>query len=995
MVEITSSLKSTVNEFADAANWITNQIYSWKNLKMRTCLSVEINWKHYNLSTEKFERSFRTNHVVLDEDCLLKLENASSSLWNAISIELKSEQNLSGGTLLLCRCKLFAAILLSLFDSLDGSSLTRIRSFQCYVTVLRTVVEFFIQEPLTDKSSNVGRDKKKELLTKAQEHAYTNFKVLEESQFDWKPAEGTEIQKLKFKFYLLNFQISLQEGDFETATLYSTKMDIENNLTTVDANLLLEICRQTYNAVLSSSKKVTDDSQGGGNVKLSYFAKQAYSLLKLPVDNLQNHVDYNMIKFSLLVFLVNNLVEQYNIEANCEECELYLNALETSYPKKIEPFALYIKYYKKKGCDNLDQSIEEVLMKMISSVDIAPNFAQVLECAKELVEVNIKMGATCLDYILSNKLEPEKDKSILEKLIVARFFIITQSKTLTADEIASSLSEFCDLVERILTTKLSKDTVSCIVTLLWNAGKKLDKSGEYPQSVMFYTMALRKILSEDYTDKGKLQRALQAAYINLEEFVSVSRVFEEMTEEEQNHPLTQLLMLKEALSRQDTQGAISNLKNIKCSNTNTTIDALILGITYCKNFKDVTLEAINLLFEKLEEAPYTKESSDLQNWTVPTVSLVRYTIQLIIKLVEKKDPTVLDDYLLRVENLLMKAKSFVLKSRLQKNITSTRGEEGDTHTEPVSIDEIEWFASVAYNFAAKCHAGGDIERSRTFSEIATEYVDLIPGKEFTFPKMFHYFYWKYRCLTLNCFTCGKMLTSRGVDGKEVDELEERIKRYMEELLEFGRNEKEANLNEADERKLKQCYLDLLSVLFELILFSKDTQKVHKILHLVETSPDPEVDSTIVNNLLAFEGTPQYLKKEILSAIIKRNVTNDGLLDNTLCTWIRKYLETDSFDDVIKEEEKIVKTLLKRLEMGAANHQEAQFDIEVIATLAWNRGVNSLILANTEGAIAWCMYSIKFASIANPGLKDQLKGLWSSLATSADITRDRVDELLCI
>ena len=41
---------------------------------------------------EKYDRSFRTTTVILDEELILKLENAASSLWNSLTIAMKAEK---------------------------------------------------------------------------------------------------------------------------------------------------------------------------------------------------------------------------------------------------------------------------------------------------------------------------------------------------------------------------------------------------------------------------------------------------------------------------------------------------------------------------------------------------------------------------------------------------------------------------------------------------------------------------------------------------------------------------------------------------------------------------------------------------------------------------------------------------------------------------------------------------------------------------------------
>lgn len=129
---------------------------------------------------------------------------------------------------------------------------------------------------------------------------------------------------------------------------------------------------------------------------------------------------------------------------------------------------------------------------------------------------------------------------------------------------------------------MSQTTMPVVVTLLWNSAKKLDKIEKFRESIGFYQLALRYVLNQAYNDKGKIQRALSSACINIGDHSKGLNVIDGMDSNDKEHPLTQLLILKIVLHNENSATALKCLEKITYSNHENSIDALIVAATQCK-----------------------------------------------------------------------------------------------------------------------------------------------------------------------------------------------------------------------------------------------------------------------------------------------------------------------------------------------------------------------------------------------------------------------------
>ncbi|GAV53088.1 hypothetical protein ZYGR_0AI03700, partial [Zygosaccharomyces rouxii] len=950
----------------ETASWLT-QLISTDSLKENGFESINDKLHVFFPVAVDYNNSLKTHKLSLPfPDKVQRLESAASGLWNAIAIAIKIEKN-EALNQMLCYSRLFACVLLAIHETLIPSTDRKLRVAQCYISTLKVVIDH-------------GWDKLHKLINA---HLKDNLSSLEEAASLFNGNEKTQFERLKLEFHVVNFQDALGQGNIELARQFEIQANIIGNVAILDSTLLLDLCRMLYNAILILREKAIGDINS-----INYFLQKVCDYLELEVPSLKTHVDYSNLRYSILLLLANSQVDQ-QIEAWDEsKCSSILKVLESEYPKKLEPYSLEIDFCKKIGGSSVSQEIKKIIVRMITSVDNLLNFDAIMGIINEFADLNTRVALECLDYFFISKWDPEKDHKWLEKLFIFRFFLTTQSKHLNNTEIIQDLEEYCSQAERRLMDILSKQAMSSVITLLWNSGKKSEKSGKYSESIGFYRIALKSFISQAYADRGKIQRALMSAYIQIAEFKQCEELYKKMTTADSHSPLTQLLLLKIFISQSDEKSCLECLERIKVSEHDNAMDTLILAVSECRASKQLAIKAIPVLFEAIEshQAPEQK----LVQWSIPTLCLLRYTSQLILKFVEDEQQEIFTHYLPTLHNLLQKALEYLNRIKTMKKFHETI-DPIPQYQEGTSVDEIEWFASTSYNLALKCIAENmDDMNSLDFAQLSRKFIQLIPHKEFTFPKMFHYTYWDFRSHLL-CLTIIQTMKYRG-NPKALPQVQAESLTLMNDIWQ-RRNQQNFRDGSStyEKKKLDGCLSDALLLAFEASLQMQDQVKISEILITTAQWQNPQIENLLADAAISMYELPRGLFMETIEPLIQRNVNNHVIDNFKICQWLRNFLDcaltlgkTSQLD--------LTEHLLKRIRESPANPDASSTDqlkqeIEMIATLSWNQGVNSIIKGEKTLGMAWCRTSIQFANLYSDHLKKQLQELWNSLASSVELTYD--------
>lgn len=1028
-MEISSTFKTTIDEACEVANWLTQEIYNWRNLNSDHFHQIKNKLQVLQPIADKYDRSFRTSHIVLEKDLELKLENASSSLWNSIAITLKTEQHVAPKSkskdqtfdpkniYLLCCCKKFSTVLFSIYDALVNTKETQIRNLKCRVNLLKTITDCFTQNYLANCSTKEGEiDQIKEeryeqseiktlwktMLTNCQDYCEQSIRTIEEIKDQLDKYQVNDIDNLKLEFFIVNFQIYLKDGDLETAKLYSSKIDISNNLEIIDANSLIELCRVIFNSVLIYSKNCNTPD---GNLECINLLKLALTYLELPVERLTSHINFKNMKYSIALFLTNLCVENCPELISTEECELLLIDLQETFGKKLDPYKMAIKFNcQEREIQNRNEIVQEIIMRMITNLDLIENWEKILECIGELAKINTLLAISSLEYIFINKLNPQNNKKTWEDLIVARVFLTIDSKHLTLDEIFVSLKDFFDLVETKLIEKLSTIKISAIVTLLWNTAKKLDKKRDFNRSSQFYELSLRNLFCKEFKETGKLVRALMSAYSNCNQFEKALQRIDMLDEREILHPLTQFILIKIYVNFDNKEKIMECFENIKTTEEANSIETLILAIQFCKKYDDVVIKGINILFDKIDKIDKFGKDNLVhkeENWSIPILELCRYTIQLIVKLLET-DSSNMNKYFDTIETLLRKAKQIIENVRYKQNNNSSNEENLIEMDEFLCVNEIEWFASMAYNISVKGFNNKNISRDMSLVvEIAAEFISLLPFDQFTFPQHFYFKYWEYKVSIIKIQILLEGIKSYGNNNDNDDEckIEELIlflDKNLNDIYEFkNNNSNQRQMDEQNKADLESCLLDFVALQFQTLVSLGNHDQLQSFVEKTLSSSEYKVENILIELCSDNRNCPQGVIKKVFHTVIKKQLGGNQVSNSQFCIWIRLLLENLSRPGDVTDEN-IISNVLKKLQLEIMNDlsslKDCKDDIEVISTLIWNVGVNHMIENNNNGAITWCQCSMLFAKLVNENLKEQLKKMWYSLIADSDIKDTDIDDI---
>ena len=280
------------------------------------------------------------------------------------------------------------------------------------------------------------------------------------------------------------------------------------------------------------------------------------------------------------------------------------------------------------------------------------------------------------------------------------------------------------------------------------------------------------------------------------------------------------------------------LQKIKLSEDEKSTNALILAVAECKRKTDLSVQGLLMLFEKLQSKNSPQNISTTSN--SQTLSLLRYTLQMIVKVSEEESVETFVNYLPTVEKLLLKAVEFLKTVKLLKELPS-EVEKDAIYQQSVTINEIEWFASFSYNVAVKCLTDELCESVTQFPQFCIQFIDLIPIQDFTFPKMYHFTYWKFKSLIL------QLMIAKEETGKDSHSKHQDIYKRSGELVDninvMKKSSEFKNGSSLEDTKtINECFLEALTIHLESALMTNDQTTIVDILKKTELYHDSHVEA---------------------------------------------------------------------------------------------------------------------------------------------------------
>jgi len=588
---ILSTFETTIIEFCEVTTWINSQLLDLKQLTSDDTKSISNRIDALQPTAEKFETSFRKGGVTINEETMLRFENLSSILWNTVSLSLKTSSSDTALTTFLCKCQLFVAILLSVYNSLNDKIDVTLRSCNCFVTILKTLMGEFNQ------NSNEKSASQEKIFKDSMTHMEIYINLLTEKKYEMKENDIFFSKKLLVEANICIFQWYVQQNDNDTAKIYLKRITLDKLNKDYKVEVVLEVARIIYNSSLYLyNLKEISKIDTIENVIL--YLNESFAYLTLPIEKITTHIDYSTVRYLVVTLLIQCYIEKGQLSSDeQEQVTILLELLQKQYPKKAIPFQLQIKYLIKTAPENMVEILSSIIMQMMLSIDISKNYDALISTINEFSQISTLSALTSLDYLFQNKVDPVKEQKHFEQTILTRFYITLQSRDLNETEVITQLCDFYKLIEKRLSQPLSRSTVSCIVTLLWSSGKKIEKMESYEICSKFYELALEDIISGSYAERGKLHRALASAYLSSNNLSKAEETLQHINPEDLNHPLTILIKVKLLLALKDFSNIPKCFELLFHSSNEKSVETFILALNEVQNLPQILIEGVTYFFK--------------------------------------------------------------------------------------------------------------------------------------------------------------------------------------------------------------------------------------------------------------------------------------------------------------------------------------------------------------------------------------------------------------
>ncbi|KAH3673622.1 hypothetical protein WICMUC_003525 [Wickerhamomyces mucosus] len=850
---------------------------------------------------ERFERLLHTMEVDDLADSTKQIELVAIKLWNSATLSMKEDDMKT----LLLSIKLFSSLLFSIEESLGPTIKRKFRLMNCFYKTLRDSIDEY----------------QLSIASKVQQYSDRCFKSLEAISESFDEAEIKQFNKFRAELFITKMQLSVIEDDIQMAKFYEEKAQVMNCVTANAKDYGVELFRIIYNTCIHLFENSHHDD-------VIYFLSR-----RLDISSVETS-ESKTIKESICSLLVRSVIESPT-EEHLNIAESAIKKMESLNPSSMDVFMLGIQLSNLKN--NPISNVEEIVMRMVMSVPIRENFKGILGMINEHGKENSANAIRCYEYIFTNRLNPIDDHDNLELVFIA--MLNAYIKDAPDANRHEKLLKFLDIAERMLSKPISKKCSSSAVTLLWSFGKSKIKNSEFADAVSWLKLTLHKVILINEVDQAKVQRALQNAYIQLNEFENAIKYYEEMSTTEKNCVLTQYNMFKVYTHQENEIEVLKCLGKISDSSEKNILPILTLCASSTTVNTRIALETILVLLKKLDK----DVGIDI---SIPT------TLRSVIELILKEDNP---EYLCNLLILFREAYKFAKDCKHIKNYK-------------FSDEELKWFCSQAFNISRSCLVSKDFTNGEFFSGFCIDFISLI-SDGITFEESFGLKLWKFRAelIALMCvYESGKSeIILNDLKKRSID-----LKISIEEVLILIQQKEDFS---QFKKELGKLFLDSLIFEFESDLGLGNWESVEANLKYSMKFSNPDFDSTLVN--LVIQGShPENIKVMVLYEVISRNFYTVSKV--TLSRWVRLLLKNSNLD--LKTEEICFKVVNNTANIMSQDDRLPSHEIEWISTTCWNNGINKLFNDEKSRGEKWCTMALKMAGFVNERFELTLNEMWDEL-----------------
>ncbi|ODV85581.1 hypothetical protein CANARDRAFT_7688 [[Candida] arabinofermentans NRRL YB-2248] len=929
------------------------------------------------LSTEKYVRN---NDITIDKKKLTTdLELSASNLWNAVAISMK--ENTGKYSESLTNAKFFSGLLLSLHEALVPSVESKLRLFRCMLQIFNICID----EKQIDTAGKVqGFIEKFHLLLDGFKESFST-------------ENKKKYQSLCVDLFLMDMQYALVMGDLKLAKFYENKADIISNMEIIGNKEVLNIARVLYNSGL---KLYNEENHSDAY----HFSKRSCLIVEALVMRIdakfrQRLVGLQTIEQSCLVLLIKCCMKQ-NDTLSIEESHKLILLLQKASPKTVEPFKLMIELlYLQKS----EQSkIEEVFMQMIMTIPLNhENFKEVLGLLNKNSVQNPEQSKRCLLYVFNNKLQFDQqgDSEIAEFCLTSLLWMVTVKSSEGSNE--SKLEEaksMLELAERKFLTGLSRDCLSCTITLFWSMGKSCIKLGNNRNAISWFELCLHRFLVTNdknqinKEDTGKIYRNILRCYLQTGEFESLIKLYQEMSQEEKLNPLTQYYMFSCYLGLSNYREAIKSLEQVSMSSDSRSLNVVALCVIKAQDSDKA--DFLNEAMSKLLKVCAVSNGEVVSDNIILPIAL-RASVYLATKQFESQ--CAVNDNTSMLNSLAL-LKDFFAQSI---NVLSKVSQIKASYDSELAEIDLEWFASSSYSIGVTCLKINMESKAELFFTHACTLIDLqVQGNENLLPALQC---WMIRASLLKSYA--KSVALRKSTSSPTDtwvQVQTAVEPIWKQLC--GESQREMYI---------ECNIQAFTLLAESLCELGKWDELSR--YLKELAPLTEDD---ISKLLDIG----------VSLIISKNVSNkqkikvfDIVMDKwahlphhisivSVSKWVRLFagalIDDSSCSETLISHANSFCSAISSLMVNTDSQSEDKvpsYEMEWLASTFWNKGVTLIVGSSEVDALIdeslnlgigdkWCQLALKLSAITNERLESQLSSMYPQLISIAK-SNSHKDEII--
>lgn len=717
---------------------------------------------------ESTERAIRIESSINKDNQILKimgnLEELGLKIWNLIdhfndddvvvvgnAVGEKDEDE-NRDSLIFCKVRYFVCLLLSIYYMI--LKVGGLRIIKC---LLRSYYE------CVDLQDLDLENKFKDYIEKIIQY-FENDGMLNDDEI-------TNFNNMKIEFLILDMHSSIINNNLSMAKYYESKANLLENFKLLKRENIFNLLRTIFNDGLMIFKEDKFNES-------YYFFEKCYLVLeKLNIENNESELK---IRFNCLTMLIKSCIKINSLESIDKATKLIKVLSNNNKDKnRIEAFKLQLELinYQKLIPEEIEDSIMKLIIGLPSNIEILNSIRIILN---EFSNKEGKIAKNCLFYIFNNKLNFNDLKflEISEQYLISLVWVIVQQiKDIHSSEKLKMVKNVLEIGDKKIIKELSKDTINCLIIMIWSQGKKRMKDEQFSESIEWFESCFMRLLinNEDSEIYGKIQRSMLQCCLKINDYKTFEEIFSTMNDKEKKNGITLYYKYSYLINNGKNNELIPILNELNKLENSKSINLLALCVIESKD-KCIEDNVLRVSIEKLMNRCY--KGGDTEEYKTLLIVALRTCIFIYCKNIENGI-----DIEYSIDMIIKCIDKFI--DRNCDNLT-----------------EIEWFSSNVYNLGLKLIESDTFwdENVKLFGKVIQMLKDVKGFKE-----------WKNKSILLKCF-CQRQINSdwneiyRDTEKLDATDEEDKIEIRMlntESMIKLGKwNVLLKRIRQEDTKKLE-------------------------------------------------------------------------------------------------------------------------------------------------------------------------------------------------